>query len=207
MATEKQIQANRLNALKSTGPRTEKGRAAVRFNALRHGFDADSLLLPGENRAAFRRLRRSFYDQYKPATPAEGILVTQLLTSAWTVFRAHRWETGFFELTAPDDHRECQRILSRKEVPPRAINALAIRRDSMRGNCLDKVGRTLARAERSFYHALHELERLQAARAGQSVPLPQALDVVINSPEASFSDQSHFSGAPPIDITPTDTTT
>jgi hypothetical protein len=35
MATLKQIEANRRNALKSTGPRTPEGRAAIRLNAVR----------------------------------------------------------------------------------------------------------------------------------------------------------------------------
>ena len=46
MATEKQIEANRLNAQKSTGPKTDEGKAAARRNAFRHGFSARTLPLP-----------------------------------------------------------------------------------------------------------------------------------------------------------------
>src|SRR5205807_417954 len=49
MATIKQIEANRRNALKSTGPKTPGGKAAVRLNALRHGLRAHAVVLPGEN--------------------------------------------------------------------------------------------------------------------------------------------------------------
>lgn len=52
MATEKQIQANRNNAKKSTGPRTEKGKARVSQNALKHGLLARDAILPGEGHAA-----------------------------------------------------------------------------------------------------------------------------------------------------------
>lgn len=40
MATERQLAANRRNAEKSTGPRTQQGKARSRMNALRHGFAA-----------------------------------------------------------------------------------------------------------------------------------------------------------------------
>jgi hypothetical protein len=49
MATPAQIAANRANAQKSTGPRTAEGKAASRLNALKHGLDAESLIIPGED--------------------------------------------------------------------------------------------------------------------------------------------------------------
>jgi hypothetical protein len=47
--SDKKIEANRRNALKSTGPRTTEGKAAVRLNALRHGLRSEEVLLPGED--------------------------------------------------------------------------------------------------------------------------------------------------------------
>ena len=38
MTTTRQAEANRLNALKSTGPRTPAGRAVVAYNATKHGL-------------------------------------------------------------------------------------------------------------------------------------------------------------------------
>ena len=52
MATAAQIAANRLNVQKSTGPRTPEGKAASSSNALKHGMDAASIVIPGEDPAA-----------------------------------------------------------------------------------------------------------------------------------------------------------
>ena len=47
---------------------------------------------------------------------------------------------------------------------------------------LDKLSRYEGHLSRQLYQALHELERLKAARAGAEVPLPAALDVTVNGP-------------------------
>jgi predicted metallopeptidase len=56
MATDKQIAANRLNAQKTTGPRTPEGRAAVRLNGVTHGLTAQTLVLKGEGESDFKQL-------------------------------------------------------------------------------------------------------------------------------------------------------
>ncbi|MGC9945985.1 MAG: hypothetical protein ABSF64_06400 [Bryobacteraceae bacterium] len=53
MPTINQIRANRRNAKKSTGPKTQAGKDRVRFNALVHGLRAESAVLPGEDQAKF----------------------------------------------------------------------------------------------------------------------------------------------------------
>ena len=49
MASQKQTEANRLNAQKSTGPRSVEGKAASRMNALKSGIDARSNFIRGED--------------------------------------------------------------------------------------------------------------------------------------------------------------
>jgi len=55
MTSLKQLEANRCNALKSTGPRTENGKHASRRNALRHGFTAETVIEPLEDPEEYRR--------------------------------------------------------------------------------------------------------------------------------------------------------
>jgi len=56
MATAAQIAANRANAQHSTGPRTPEGKTASSMNALKHGADAASVVIPGEDPAQYDRL-------------------------------------------------------------------------------------------------------------------------------------------------------
>lgn len=52
MTSDNKAEANRRNALKSTGPSTPEGKAAVHLNALRHGLRSEQILLPGEDKEA-----------------------------------------------------------------------------------------------------------------------------------------------------------
>ena len=69
MATPAQITANRANAQKSTGPRSAEGKSASRFNALKHGIDAASIVIPGEDPADYDALVAQYQREYQPGPP------------------------------------------------------------------------------------------------------------------------------------------
>ena len=69
MATQAQINANRANALKSTGPRSAEGKSASRFNALKHGIDAASIVIPGEDPAEYEALAAGYHQSNCPQPP------------------------------------------------------------------------------------------------------------------------------------------
>src|SRR5687767_14517511 len=73
MASQKQIDANRRNAQRSTGPITEAGKAVAKFNALRHGMTAESAVLPYEDTLAYAMLREALVGHYAPANIAEEL--------------------------------------------------------------------------------------------------------------------------------------
>src|SRR5215467_8528842 len=94
MATLKQIQANRRNALKSTGPKTPEGKAAVALNSLRHGLRARAAVLPGEYREEFQRLCDQLEAEWRPSTRTEQFYAEQLAVSLWKLRRADSAEAS-----------------------------------------------------------------------------------------------------------------
>jgi hypothetical protein len=73
-----------------------------------------------------------------------------------------------------------QRLKARREESPAATLGLTFIRGSRGGDALSKLQRYEAAIERSFFRALHELQRLQHARLGGHVPPPLAIDVTVN---------------------------
>ena len=102
MASQAQIEANRRNAQKSTGPKTPDGRAAVRFNSVKHGLTARALTLIGENEAEFKALLDAMEAEHQPATPTETALVRRIAMASWRLTRFYHMETGFFAIRHVD---------------------------------------------------------------------------------------------------------
>src|SRR6202011_602620 len=102
MATDKQIEANRLNAQKSTGPKTPEGRAAVRLNGVTHGLTAETIVLKGESESDSTSLLDSLEAEHAPATPTEEALVIQLAMATWRLRRLYRAEAGFWAFKMKD---------------------------------------------------------------------------------------------------------
>ena len=95
MTSEKKAEANRRNALKSTGPKTPEGKAAVRLNALKHGLLSREVLLPGEDEEALRELGERLRDELQPVGELENLLVDRIIASYWRLRRLGRVEAGY----------------------------------------------------------------------------------------------------------------
>ncbi len=98
MTSFKQIEANRRNALKSTGPTSTDGKQASRRNALRHGFTAETVLEPLENAEEYRAFEAAIVAEYRPQTPVERELVHRLASLFWRLRRATSIETGLLRM-------------------------------------------------------------------------------------------------------------
>jgi hypothetical protein len=97
MPTLKQLEANRRNALKSTGPRTPGGKAASSTNALKTGIYAKSLIIPGEDVAELETLIADFYEIHQPAAADERSLVDTLIVNEWTLRRLRKAECQIWD--------------------------------------------------------------------------------------------------------------
>jgi len=96
MTSEKKAQANRRNALKSTGPKTQEGKSAVRLNALRHVLRSEEILLRGEDEEALRELGERLRNELQPAGELENLLLDRIIAAYWRLLRLGRVETGIF---------------------------------------------------------------------------------------------------------------
>ncbi len=98
MTSARQLEANRGNALKSTGPRTIDGKQASRRNALRHGLTAETLIEPLEDPEAYQEFEAAIVAEYVPQSPVEKELVHRLASLFWRLRRATSIETGLLRL-------------------------------------------------------------------------------------------------------------
>jgi hypothetical protein len=97
MATPSQIAANKTNSQKSTGPRTDAGKAKSSLNHMSHGFAAStSKLIAGENPEDLKALLADLTSEYQPATPTEQILVEKMAQNQWISLRAFRLQSSAF---------------------------------------------------------------------------------------------------------------
>jgi len=203
VTSEKKKEANRRNALKSTGPRTPEGKNAVRLNALSHGLLSQEVLLPGEDAEAFRELGESLRAELQPVGFREYLQVDRIIASVWRLRRVNQVEVGIFARARSEkqERREwrdyaqaelkdvitppSKQMISEQESEIVTLGEIFVR-DAEGANAFSKLSRYGIPIERQLYRALHELERLQRARLGGDVPAPVALDVdVSGTPKAT----------------------
>jgi hypothetical protein len=141
LISEKQHEANCRNAQHSTGPTTSEGKAAVRLNALIYGLRARTLIIPGENREEYELHYGTLVAELQPVGEIERMQVQQMAIAHWILARIAYGESEIYQL-----------------------DVAAERQFSL----LRTVGTERTRLERSFYTALHELQRLQEKREAKA---------------------------------------
>ena len=100
MTSIKQIEANRRNALNSTGPVSERGKSRSRCNAIRHGLTAETVIGTLEDAHDYRAFETAIIADYDAQSAVERELVVRLASLFWRLRRATLIETELFHMQA-----------------------------------------------------------------------------------------------------------
>jgi hypothetical protein len=136
MISSKQIDANRRNSLKSTGPKTEAGKHASRCNAVRHGLTAETVIGALEDAEDYKAFEAAVTADYDAQSAVERELVLRLASLLWRLRRATTIETGLFEIQADhlSDFRKAQQISpASREIVYALFNANSDRQAASHG--------------------------------------------------------------------------
>jgi hypothetical protein len=105
MTSFRRFEANRRNALMSTGPKTEAGKQQSRRNAVRHGLTAETVISTLEDPEDYRDFEAAVIADYDAQSAVERELVLRLASVLWRLRRATTMETGLFEIQAVRDRQ------------------------------------------------------------------------------------------------------
>jgi len=224
-SSDRQVAANRLNAKRSTGPRTLAGKAKVSVNAVKHGLTGRDVVLPGENAEDFDTFHGDVLTCLNPKSALEGLLAEKIVADAWRlrrvpIFEALLYKYGCKELLmrqAAEAVRQYESTAEDRVLASLEHKKVAARDRQAHADAEQRLAHAQAEVDdpafavtrvlqispepflnlwrhetalsRSMLRTLHELERLQAKRAGQHVPIPEIVDVDLNMSEPSETDE------------------
>jgi hypothetical protein len=149
MASQKQIEANRNNALLSTGPKTPEGKEIVSQNAVTHGIFSKNIVAHDESKEEFKAIESEFYKLFKPQGILELLLLERLVVAAWRLSRIGKIEPILIK------------IASETSWSGRDISEIF---DNSLGKRLALMSRYEVTLERTLFKAINELKSLQEAR-------------------------------------------
>jgi hypothetical protein len=181
---------NAANAQFSTGPTSSAGKDRVKFNALKTGLFARTIVLPGEQQSDYEALGAHLNDAWLPRTDAERELVITIQSTTWRISRAVEMESALFAIVAQ------QKLESIAEqfghLDPQAQYALARAAGYMaNARAFDQINRQEGRLQRALDRARRELQTLIMGR----VPDPEPAAPPTAAPEAE-PEQVHAADKP-----------
>ena len=127
MVSDKQLAANRLNATKSTGPRTPEGKAITRLNAVRDGLTGQLTIIPRDEYATWVGFSQNLTGSLNPTGPQELHVAARIVRDTWRLHRIaaneeNMYTLGLLDQSAPDNQGDI--IL--RESGPASDPALAV---------------------------------------------------------------------------------
>jgi hypothetical protein len=165
MSTDKQTEANRLNAQKSTGPKTPEGKEKVSQNAVTHGLTAARPILMTEDPDQYDRLRDDIFRQYAPVGTYETSLTERAVNTFWRLQRASTFEIFITDSLIMQARSASDGIGS---ITDSVLLAAAVEHDFSKERVLQRIQRYELNIERSYFRTVKELRQLQSLRIQQN---------------------------------------
>ena len=193
MSSQSQIDANRINAQKSTGPRTPEGKARSRRNGLLHGLTAKTCMLEDEDPEGFTDLVYEISDKYRPQDTDEDFCIERMAKARWRYNRIMPLEAAIFNIRLTVDQAPKEVVAALSQEGQRAW---AYMRDANGGNALSKLSRYETSLLREYDRSRQELEKLQKARAARP-PQPPVAEELRREPDLPVSPIPPTGSKPP----------
>jgi len=141
-----------MNSQKSTGPRTTAGKAASRYNALKHGIFATTQIMFDEKAEDLAELAAEYHEHHSPADPDQRFLVDTLVNNEWRLRRLRRVEAELW------GHATTAFLENNTEAPACSSgDAFATA-----APIFDRLQRVVNSCERTYHRALKELRVARA---------------------------------------------
>jgi hypothetical protein len=174
---DRQAEANRRNAARSTGPVTPEGRRRASLNALRHGLTGQTVVLPSDDLAAYQKSCAQFHAELKPKGLLESKAVQTIADTYWRLDRIRAMENNLFALAIEE-----QEPLSSDPL----ISAALSQAKSLdeRSDVFTRLSLYEQRLNRTLEKALAQLKQLQNERAQAEVGALEAAAKIHNLKEA-----------------------
>jgi hypothetical protein len=189
----KQREINRQNARKSTGPRTEAGKAASSKNRLSHGLCSSSLLVFGETQAEFDELHNGVQAQFNPVTPEEMLLTSQLTEALWRLNRARRVESATFDRMMDETDRLLSQSGTIETAQSTGDQLGACFFDAENRKVMASLQRYVTAAERTYRQSLKALQEALKRRPETAIETPaQAEQPKVAAASATLTFESGF---------------
>jgi hypothetical protein len=214
--TSVKARAARVNALKSTGPRTPAGKAISARNAFKHGFAGAKLTIDESEQQAFNDHLDTYFLRFKPQDQVEADAVRRTAEAHWKMDTINATENAIMSLEGGFQMVLADAKLDPEQITVHHYRALALIEQASDGRALDlchryhlSAAREYDRALRTFYHLRDERDRDAAAsivpeliaptnsqpephpKPDQPQPQPQQNQKVPNEPKTGSSSSNN----------------
>jgi hypothetical protein len=196
-ASEAQIQANRSNSAKSSGPKSTRGKLASRANSYKHGLTGEGAVLPELEAAEVDRRAEALFDEYRPSGELGAALVHQvaLMSVRMEMCAKHlnrastaRVRQALAEYDVPEGISEAEFERLRQEETDRVLF------DTSKEGILAR--KYAAAAERSFFRALNELRQLaKEAKAVSEIKTDEIMASILSGGSSDDVFENMFADA------------